>query len=62
MRIALSDAGEGLLFVSGHVLDDDSADRVPVELLGRLLTHDDLRKLPTHAHQEKAANTIGAKR
>lgn len=45
MRVALSGADEGLTFVSGDVLDDDSMRQVPVDLLGRLLDPSDLQKL-----------------
>jgi hypothetical protein len=45
MRAALSGADEGLLFVSGHVLDSDNTAQVPSDLIGRLLDRSDLLKL-----------------
>jgi hypothetical protein len=45
MRVALSGADKGLLFLSGDMLDDDSTGLVPVEMHGRLLDQSDLRKL-----------------
>jgi hypothetical protein len=35
----------GLAFVSGHRLDEESASQIPVNMIGRLLDDDDLRKL-----------------
>jgi hypothetical protein len=53
MRVALSGADEGLLFLSGHLLDDESAGQMPAELLGRLLNQDDLRKLARRLLRKK---------
>lgn len=64
MRAALSGVDEGLLFVSGHVLDSDNTAQVPSNLMGRLLGRADLRKLERILLDKKLSprSTTSAKR
>jgi hypothetical protein len=45
IKAALAGADQGLEFVSGHQLDQESASHIPVNTIGRFLNAGDLRKL-----------------
>ncbi len=53
MHAALSGVDAGLVFVSGAMLDQDSADLVPEEMRGRLLLDSDLRRLARMLTKQK---------
>jgi hypothetical protein len=43
--VAPAGADRGLEFASGHRFDEESADQIPANMIGRLLDDSDLRKL-----------------
>jgi hypothetical protein len=45
LKAALAGADRELEFASGHQLDQESADQIPADMMGRLLDGGDLRKL-----------------
>jgi hypothetical protein len=57
MRVALSDADKGLSFMSSNVLYENSASQVPVELLGRRLGSEDLRKFERKLVKKRRSST-----
>ena len=53
MRVALSGVDPGVVFASGAMLDQDSADLLPEEMRGRPLLDSDLRRLARMLTKQK---------